>query len=406
MRLLHLADVHLDAGYSAFGDLAEARRGAVLEAFKGLPEVAVEEKVHAVLIAGDLFDGPQPELEVVAAVRETLRRLVDACLPVFLVPGNHDSSSLRLHPYRDLAKAPRVTVQARRTPGRRPEREWFVRDDTGKRLAEKHQIYILARPTFGDPVTVETDEGPLHIYGLAYDRAESEAPLDDFHRSDGDGVHVVVLHGAVQDAPHWRGSPNSLRLTTQALRALDVDYIALGDFHGFRPPESLGGAPACYPGSFAATDLTESGPRGFVVVELEPGSAPRVEQRDAGVAPVVDLGECDVAGSANEVEIAAALAEGVPDGAIPVVRLIGEPDFPLDADRVATELRARFGHAAVTDATTYFAVPYLDELAEADTIAGHVVRLGRRRIEAAPDEEARLAAQRALRISLRALEAG
>ena len=103
IRLLHVADVHLGATLSAFADIAESRRQEVAQAFRRLPEVAQSEEVNAVVIAGDLFDGPRPAAELIAAVRDTSRRLRDAGAPVFLIPGNHDSITLRPGLYRDLA---------------------------------------------------------------------------------------------------------------------------------------------------------------------------------------------------------------------------------------------------------------------------------------------------------------
>ena len=45
----------------------------------------------------------------------------------------------------------------------------------------------------------------------------------------------------------------------------------------------------------------------------------------------------------------------------------------------------------------------LDAIAEDDTVAGHVVRLGRARVAAASDDAERAVAERALRIALHAL---
>lgn len=400
MKLLHVADVHLGASYSAFGELAHDRRREVLNAFRRLPDLALEHRSDALLLAGDLFDRPQPDAETLAAARETLRRLVDACIPVFMVPGNHDAANLRLNPYRELARAGRVVVQGEESAS---ERRWLTGDAAGRRLARKHCVYVLSRPEFGEPVTVETASGPLHVYGVGYDAAECRDPLATFRRADRAGVHVVLLHATVQDAAHWRASGNVLTLGTEALQALDADYIALGDHHRHRPPEELGGAPACYPGSFAATDLTEHGPRGFALVEVEPGRAPAVEHVDSGVRPVLTL-ELDVSSCDDDVEVAEAAAQALPRRAIPVLRLVGEPPYPLDADAVAAELRERHGHAEVVDETRYYASGRLDELAGQDTVAGHVVRLGRERIAAAAAPADREVAQRALRAALRALE--
>jgi DNA repair protein SbcD/Mre11 len=402
MRLLHVADLHLEAAYSGFGALASARVREVVEAFGRLPDAAAEARADAVLIAGDLFDGPHPGKDALAAVREALRKFVDLCVPVFLVPGNHDAITLKLNPYRELARGARVVVQNGEGDG---GRVWPVRDERGRRLAEKHSIYLLARPRLGEPVTVETGAGPVHVYGAAYDPAEARDPTATFQRKPAEGVHVVLLHGYVQSVGRRSKDRNTLTLDPAALERLDADYIALGDQHHTVLPERFGGRPACYPGSFAATDLTEVGPRGYVLVDIEPGEAPRIELRDAGVRPVaaatVDVSSCE-----SDECVAAAAAQGVTTRAIPVVRLAGAPSFPLDADRVAQLLIERFGHAAVRDETRYYAAARLAELAEADTVAGHVVRLGRDRIQSAQGTSERAAAEQALRVVLRALEVG
>lgn len=400
MNLLHLSDVHLGAGYSNFGNLARQRGADVLDAFRRLPDIAAEERVEAVLFAGDLFDGPTPPPETMAAVRETLRQFVDLCIPVFMVPGNHDSTTLRLDPYRELARGSRVVVQ---TGEERPDRPWPVDDERGRRLAEKHSAYILAAPRFGDPIRIETDAGPLHVYGIAYDSAECRDPVPTFQRAGGAGVHVALLHASVHDAGHWQASGSSLTTTAPALASLDVDYIALGDHHRPRLPEDFDGVPACYPGSFAACGLTETGPRGYVLAAVAAGKPPRVEHRDAGVMQVAAI-ELDVSTHTDHVRITETLTQMVPPRAVPVVKVVGEPSFPLDADTIATELAERYGHAEVSDETRYYASSRLDELAEMDTVSGHVVRLGRERIEAAADPAERTVAQRALRVALRALE--
>lgn len=399
MKIFHAADVHLGATCSTFGGLARARGGEVLEAFRRVPDIAAEERVDAILFAGDLFDGPQPPTESMAAVRETLRRLVDLCIPVFLVPGTHDATTLRLDPYRELARGPRVVAQ---TGEERPSRPWPVVDERGRELAAKHSVYILAAPRFGEPIHVQTDTGPLYVYGVAYDPAECRDPLSTFRRAEGRGVHVALLHAAIDDSDAAAGG-SSLTTTSSALRDLNVDYIALGGDHHYRPPAELDDIPACYPGAFAACDFTESGPRGYVLAELEPGVPPQVEHRPAGVVEVTTV-ELDVTSCVDHDAVAATLSERVPPHTLPAVRLVGEPSFPLDEDAVAAVLAERYGHAQVTDETRYYASGRLDELADLDTVAGHVVRLGRQRIEDAVDENARVVAQRALRTALRALE--
>ncbi len=389
IRLLHLADVHLGASLSAFGGLAAERRAAVLHAFRKLPDIADDAAAHAVVIAGDLFDGPAPSREDAAAAREAVRRVVESGRPVFAIPGNHDASTLTPNPYREP-------------------------------LGGAH---VFTEPVFGEPVTAHTEGGPLHVYGIAFDAAREADPLSTFRRVDLDGIHVVLLHGPFPDAPHWATSGNALRLEPEHLRRLDADYIALGDYHRFRPPSEFaedGSLPACYAGSFAAVDLDEVGARGCVLARLEPDSPARIEHIAVPLPQVLDLGSFDVSGYSGEVEIAGAVADVVAahsppaspggrsnsDGAdpeaerpIPKITLTGNPDFPLEAEKVEAELIERFGHAKVNDESRYFASSRLDDLADQDTVVGHAVRLGRRRIRESEGDDRRVA-ERALRIAL------
>jgi hypothetical protein len=141
-----------------------------------------------------------------------------------------------------------------------------------------------------------------------------------------------------------------------------------------------------------------------VIAEVEPGCLPRVTHHASAVGPVQDLGDVDVGAAADHDEVVLRIAERVGAGALPVVRLVGVPDFALDEEILVRRLEERYGFARVSDASTFYASARLDRIADDDTVAGHVVRLGRQRIEAANDDGGRAIAERALRIALRALE--
>jgi DNA repair exonuclease SbcCD nuclease subunit len=370
MRILHVADVHLGASHGSFGALADERAASVRAAFRDLPRVAGEAGAHAVLMAGDLFDTPRPDDDIAAEARETVRRLLEIVPAVFAIPGNHDPLVYPGSPYGSLP-------------------------------AEAH---VFTEPAFGEPASVETEVGPLHVYGLAYDFAHNPDPLAGFDRADLPGVHVVLLHGAVRDAPHWsRGE--SLRLERSELERLNVDYIALGDYHRYRPPEEFspdGTLPACYAGSFAALDYTESGPHGVVLAEVESGTV-RTTLLPSDVPVVQDLGDVDISVCADDVQAADRVAEAVHTGSLPVVTLTGQTEYAVDPARVESELAARFSFARVRDRTRYYDSARLGDLADRDDVVGHVARLGLKRIRGAADEDEVRLRERALRKALRSL---
>ena len=370
MRILHLADVHLGASFASFGPYGAERAEALLTAFRDLPDVARRQEVHAVLVAGDLFDSPRPGERIAAEAREVFRRLVEVVPAVFLVPGNHDPLVFP-GPYADLPR----------------------------------EAHVFSAPEPGDPQSVETEAGPLHVYGFAYDFAHEPDPLARFRRTGAEGAHVALLHGAVRDVPHWTGG-DSLRLSKAELGELEVDYIALGDYHRFRPPAEFaadGSVPACYCGSFAALDHTEAGPRGMVLAELTPGSPPAVRLLPSGLPPVQALRDLDVSTCADDLEVVDRVAEAVEAGSLPVVTLSGQTEFAVDPEKVEAGLRARFPFARVRDKTRYYDSQRLAELAARDDVVGHLARLGLGRIRMADDEDEVALRERALRKALRAM---
>lgn len=372
IRLLHVADVHLGASYEAFGPLAAERRQEVLDAFRALPQIAEAEGAHAVLVAGDLFDSPRPSDFTLAVVRQVFRRLVDANRPVFVVPGHFDCY---------------------------PSNPSLFADALGGAV-------VFRQPTFGEPVSVETAAGVVNVYGCAHDWALAPDPLATFKRRELPGVHVVLLHGAAPGTPHWHRGPTVLRLPLHFLAELPVDWIALGGHHHFRTPFEFDPAlrvPACYSGSFAAVDFGEPGPRGYAIVELQPGSPARAILRAARVRPVVELPPLDVSAHEDDEAVAGAIAAQVEDGGLPLVTLIGQLSFPLQVGRLHALLRERLGAAHVVDDTWYADSPRLDALVEQETVAGHVARIGRERVGGSEDRRARFMSERALRLALRAL---
>ena len=372
IRVLHISDVHLGARLGGFDAAAAERREAIRAAFRGLPARADALQVDAVLVAGDLFDGTRPSAADVDVAREVLRALASDGRPVVAIPGNHDAAHAADSPWRAMPDVVTTILEAR----------------------------------FGDPATFTLHDGDtaLHVYGIAYDPTVEPDPIGGYRRSEAPGVHVVLLHAGVADHPDWTGGA-SLRTTTAELAGLDADYVALGDYHGFRPPAEFGGTPACYCGSFAAVAIDEVGPRGCAVVDLEPGAPPRVRLEPSPVPALVDLGHLDVSDADDEIDVAERVGAVLGDAsAHPVATLTGEPAFPLDVDRVRDAVRERYGFAVVRDETRFIDSAHVRALAGQPTIAGHVARLGLERRDAAAGEIARAEAERALRLALRALE--
>ncbi len=95
MRFIHAADLHIDSplrGLSRYQGAPLGRlRGATRRALERLVDMAIDEQVDFVLIAGDLYDRDWQDFHTGLFVREQMVRLGRAHIPVYLVQGNHDA---------------------------------------------------------------------------------------------------------------------------------------------------------------------------------------------------------------------------------------------------------------------------------------------------------------------------
>jgi DNA repair protein SbcD/Mre11 len=90
-RFLHLGDVHLG---TSFGSRSEENRDelrkSLYDTMDSVVTFAIERKVHAVLIAGDLLDSTRLEFRDELFLKSWTERLARDGIPVFYSPGNHD----------------------------------------------------------------------------------------------------------------------------------------------------------------------------------------------------------------------------------------------------------------------------------------------------------------------------
>ncbi len=88
LKILHTADWHLGKRLQEYSRIAEQK--LVLDE---ICQVADQEEVDLVLLAGDIFDAFNPSHESVELLYKTLRRLSkNGARPVIAISGNHDST--------------------------------------------------------------------------------------------------------------------------------------------------------------------------------------------------------------------------------------------------------------------------------------------------------------------------
>lgn len=248
-----------------------------------LVNLAVERKVDAVLVAGDVYDRAFPSPDAVRLLNQTLTDFAHRKIPVILTPGNHDSA-VRLGFGRDLTA-----------------------------MAGVHFRTEVA--TIASPIVISDEHGEVGIYGIPYlhpdlvlEQLEAERSHESVLRaatarilthakSAGINRTVVLSHAFVRGGS-VTDSERGIRVggigDAPALVFDGLTYVALGHLHrrqditldGSKTTLHYSGSPM--PFSFGERDhvksvsLVEIGPVGSDVqvhAEPVPGNRPLIEVR-------------------------------------------------------------------------------------------------------------------------------
>ena len=351
MRLLHLADLHLDR---AFGGLTFAgcdgarRRGLLRSALEWGVDLAEAEKADALVIAGDLFELEHVTADTIAFITRQVGRL--RC-PVVICSGNHDPASAA-SPYR-VAQWPTNVVLA-----------------------------LEPRPTV-------VDLREAVIVSLGY--SGKDLPASVLERLPERGAEtrprLLLVHGVDLDAVapdfHWGG----LGLRAADLDRLGFEHALMGHVHA-----GVSGERLSWPGTPVPLDPSEvTGLHGALWVEIE-GSKVSTRPVASTIAhfQTVPLDVTEIPdSSALTASVGAAVSLLEAGQALVTVRLFGRRQRSLSVDLAA--LSSQWSDAVlglnIVDAT----VPEVDltELAREPTARGAAIA----RLLEDGSEEARWAAQ-------------
>lgn len=220
MKLLHTADWHIGKQLNQF-DLLDIQK----EAFTQISNIAKEEAVDGVIVAGDLYDRAIPSVAAVQEFDQMLRTLnLDFQLPIYAISGNHDGAN-RLNFARDWFGAQKLYLNTRLNEAMTP-----VETATA-------QIFLLP---FFDPQDARS------FYGISIESNEMRTIQQAMERIIADLIaqfnpnkrHILVTHFNVQgnDNENYEltsettSTVGGLNVVPAALLA-DFDYVALGHLH-------------------------------------------------------------------------------------------------------------------------------------------------------------------------------
>ncbi|QRF61617.1 DNA repair exonuclease [Variovorax paradoxus] len=244
-RFLHTADWQIGRQFASFDPehapiLAEARIAVV----ERLAALALEHRVDAVLVAGDVFDAQ-------TVSERTLRRLFNALAaysgPWLLIPGNHDA-----------ALAESVWTRAQRLGAVPAHVHLLLAPEL--RLFEAQGFAVLPAPL-----------AQRHTYNdltAWFDEADTPAGL----------LRIGLAHGSVQGLLS-EDIDSANPIAPERAASARLDYLALGDWHGCKRID----ARTWYAGTPEPDRFKDNGSGQALLVEIDaPAAEPRVTQLQVG----------------------------------------------------------------------------------------------------------------------------
>ena len=238
-RFIHTADLHLDAPLHSLAlkdeALSDLVGSATRAAFGRIVNLCLDENVHALIIAGDLYDRDLHSMKTAAFLTTQLERLNTAEIAVFIIRGNHDAASVIT---KELDLPPNVRVFSGHGDSKRFEEHGIAIH--GVSFSKPHAPESLL-PRYPAPVPGYFNIGLLHTSLAGSEGHDTYAPCS---------VSDLVNHG--------------------------YDYWALGHIHKRQIHSS---EPfIVMPGMPQGRDIGEAGTKSVTLVTVSDGKA-TIEER-------------------------------------------------------------------------------------------------------------------------------
>ena len=229
-KIIHTADIHLDAPFSLFDvQKAQVRKNELRGTFSSLILLAKTEKADIMILAGDLFDSGFVTKETTSLLISQFSS-VPECRFV-IVPGNHDFISSR-SPYKKEVFPPNV----------------YIFED--ERISK-----------------ISFDEIGVDVYGFAYTSERyTENPLAAPLMLDRRKINILAAHCDLY------GKSDCCPLTPADLARSGFDYAALGHIHKGGDVKLAGGTYYAYSCCPEGRSFDECGIKGVILCEMNKDS--------------------------------------------------------------------------------------------------------------------------------------
>lgn len=271
LRIVHFADLHLDARFAWAGATGSASRRArqrLREALARIVDLARARAADALFCGGDLYEHEFVTEDTARFLQATFARA--APTRVFLAPGNHD---------------------------------WYGPDSVYASTAWSDNVHVFRDSSLrGVPLC----EG-VTLWGGAHLRAAGTGNFLTGFQAPKDGVHIALFHGAENSwfAAQGEGKQRHAPFDASELAQAGLHHAFLGHYH--RPKD----APRhTYPGNPAPLAFGEDGARGAVVATLGVDGDVSLERVRVADATAHDI-DLNVTGCASAQAIRDRLVESV-----------------------------------------------------------------------------------------------
>ena len=223
VKILHTADLHLGSSRTnVLGGKAE-----IENAFFGIINACKTQSVDFLLIAGDLFDTPFADPDLVSRVISAMEQIPDTIIAIS--PGNHDCAC----------------------PG-----SVYLKYEFPKN--------VIIFSSFLE--NIDFPEKNVSIWGAGFTDSFERLPLLNSTESQNhDMINLCVLHGELMA----ENSPSSYNpIYPSAIQKSGFDYLALGHIHKRSEVQKLGNTHFSYSGCHTGRGFDELGVLGVYAGEV------------------------------------------------------------------------------------------------------------------------------------------
>ena len=227
IKILHCADIHFDTPFKELGKkLSQVSKEELLEVFKKIINIVIDEQVDILLIAGDVFDNFTVNKTTIYFIASQLSRINNT--QVFISPGNHD-------PYNS--------------------RSFYEIMDWPE------NVYIFK----GELEKVDLEDLNLTVWGAAFNNQYEKKTLFRNVEIDNSRINLMVIHGEISN----NISENIYNpIYLEDIKKSGMEYIAVGHRHEFSGIKRDGKTFYAYSGCPQGRGFDEIGDKGIIIGDI------------------------------------------------------------------------------------------------------------------------------------------